>query len=140
MIFRILVLRKITPAKSVPEPSGTEKKGSERLFQRPGQLVGARGSAAAAVDAFEARDRLLGLHAAHEGRDALRIAVAAAREEDAADDVLVVDFDLDLPRAGSLAGIGDFPDHGMFVFHAAKIRINAGKSKKSPAQILPGPK
>lgn len=85
--------------------------GSERLPEGFGQLVGARSALAAAVDAFQPGYRVGGFHAAHECRYALRVAVAAAREDDAADR-LSVEFDVDLPGAGSPAGVGYFPDHG----------------------------
>ena len=49
-----------------------------------------------------------------ERRNALLIAVTAARECDAADDA-VLHFDLDLPRAGSLAGVGYFTYHKLSV-------------------------
>lgn len=86
---------------------------SERLPQGPGQLVGARSAAAAAVDPFEAGDGLFDLHAAHQCSDALRVAVAAAREADAADDV-VVEFDVDLSGAGPDAGMGQMSCHVRF--------------------------
>lgn len=83
---------------------------SEHAPQRAGQLVGARGPLAVAVDALEPGDGLLDLHAPHQRGDALRIAVASAREGHAADDVSV-GFDVDLSRAGAHGGVGEVFEH-----------------------------
>ena len=103
---------------------------SEHAAQGAGQLVGARGSLAAAVDAFEPGDGLLDLHAAHQCGDTLRIAVTAAREGHAADDVSV-GFDVDLSRAGARGGIGESVEHVMRVW----VRFALGWKTKKP---LPG--
>lgn len=74
-----------------------------------------------AVDALEAGDHLVDLHAANECGDALGVAVAAAGKAYLAEDS-VFDFDIDLPRAGALAAVRDLLNHGcrLFVFSAGK--------------------
>ena len=76
---------------------------SSQHFQRAGELVGATGAAALAVDAAQAGDDVRLFHARAEGREALRVAVAAAGVLDAADDV-ALELDVDLLRADGAAG------------------------------------
>ena len=59
-------------------------------FQSAGKLVGAGGASAAAVDALQAGNGLLGLHALHQSGDALEVAVAAAYHLKITDHALIV--------------------------------------------------
>lgn len=70
------------------------------LSEYLGELVGAGGVLAVAVDAFEAGDGVLDFHAFQEGGDALGVAMATAREEDLLDGVADED-DVNLAGAHS---------------------------------------
>lgn len=96
-----------------------DPEGSEGRFQGLRELVGTRGSLSAAVDPLQACDGFRSRHALHEGRNALGVPVAAARKRDAADDA-VLEVDVDLPRAGALAGMGDMSYHAEETFFAAQ--------------------
>ena len=71
-----------------------------QLRQRLRQLVGAGGAPAAAVDAAQAGDRFVHLHAGDQCGDALRVAVAAADKLHALD-TIVFNGDVEQFRAGS---------------------------------------
>ena len=55
--------------------------------QGAGQLVGAAGASAVAVYSFQTGNGILNLHASYKWAYALEVAVAAAGESDAADDI-----------------------------------------------------
>ena len=72
-------------------------------LQGAGELVGAAGASAAAVDTAQPRNDFVLLHADAEGGEALGVAVAAAGVLDAADRV-ALQFDVDLAGANGPAG------------------------------------
>ena len=59
-------------------------------FQSAGKLVGAGGTSAAAVDALQTGNGLLCLHALHQRRNTLEVAVAAAYHLEITDHALIV--------------------------------------------------
>lgn len=77
-----------------------------QLRQRLRQLVGAGGAPAAAVDAAQAGDRFVHLHAGDQCGDALRVAVAAADELHALD-TIIFNGDVEQFRAGSACRVDE---------------------------------
>ena len=55
--------------------------------QGAGQLIGAAGASAVAVYSFQTGNGILDFHASYKGTYTLQVAVAAASESDAADDI-----------------------------------------------------
>ena len=77
-----------------------------------GQLVGAAGATAMAIDAFKPSDHIVDFHAFDKGGDALEVAVASPNNFEIDDRVPIID-DVHLPRAYArrLEHIGLF--HGL---------------------------
>ena len=66
------------------------------LFQRIGELIGARGGLEAATGTADPVDDVFGLHADDELGDAVQVAGAATLEGAALDDAVGIDIDGDL--------------------------------------------
>lgn len=111
--------------------SGAHSAALQGGFEGPGELVGAGGALVVAVDSFEPSDHLADLHAADEGGYSPGISVTAAGEGDPADDT-VLDLNINLSGAGSLTGVRDFLDHGVFGFslRVANIRKRIVSAKR----------
>lgn len=96
--------------------SGPLFPGLFHRLQRAGELVRAGGRLVAASDALQPLDRLVHVHAGDEGRDALRVAAAAAVVLYVCDDAPVVDLDVD----GRGTGTGGLPG---YLFHELSFRV-----------------
>ena len=98
-----------------------------RLFQGPGQLIGAGGGLHAALDALDALDGLSCVHPLDQRSDSLQIAVAAALEADAGN-LAVFDAEGDLPGTGAAGFITEhiitlsFHIHSFMIFPPDTIR------------------
>ena len=81
----------------------------KRGLDGAGELIAAGGRFIAAGDALEAFQGVFGFHAFNQTADALQVAGAAADEADVMKGlVIVVDFEEDFGRAGSLRVIREF--------------------------------
>ena len=94
---------------------------SFHCLKRQSDLIGARGALGArpaALNALEPRDDFIHLHSLHEGRDALKVAMASANDVDAQNDIAIV-MDDELARANVLRDVGES------LFHIIDMRLLA---------------
>ena len=76
-------------------------------FQCTSQLVRARGRFKSAADSFQSADGFLGSHSFYQSTDALEIAIAAADDIEACDDLVIVSLEVNILGTGALGLVHD---------------------------------